>query len=97
LDPGILLTERDRQDLRAERRTAHSHKQDIRKAGLVDIALQFVIFCGVRRLFLADRKPAEPFRFVVAGPYRSILGPDSVHLVTVVPFCDAVAHGVFDL
>ena len=81
----IRLAKRHRQHLRAQRRTAHSHQQNIGKSGVVDVLCQLGVFLCVGKLFANDGQPAEPFSLVFVGPDGRVFCPHAGDLVVTLP------------
>src|SRR5438128_9350384 len=79
-----------REQLWAETRATHPEQQSMLEAGVPDIARNAFETLGVRELIVDDSKPAEPIRFIPAGPERRVSGPEATRFRTRLPIVDGV-------
>ena len=73
------------QNFGTKARTAHPQKENVLKTAEMNFLREFLQFVLMRGLLFNNVEPAEPLRFVVAGPEARVAIPQSLHLPARLP------------
>ena len=70
---------------RTEARAAHAQQQDMREAGALGHFANLRQPLDMSQLAIGDAEPAEPLRFIFAGPKRCVSAPKLSHFTLCTP------------
>src|SRR6266404_679181 len=79
------LAEGHAQNFRTQARAAHAQQQHVLELGSVYVGSNFLEDIDLSKLSFDDVQPAQPLRFVGAGPNGSVPLPQPPHLVVLFP------------
>ena len=82
MQPGeaVDLTERHRQHFRRQAGTAHAEQENVAETFFLDIFCYALQVAAVSNFVFSNAEPAQPVRFVGAGPQRRIALPQTADL-----------------